>query len=71
MSKALEDKSDPYLAILEYQNTPIDDGHNSPAELLMSCQLCSILLVIFITMQTKKSALFVVWIQQTKETRIS
>ena len=39
MSKALEDKSDPYLAILEYQNTPIDDSHHSPAKLLMSCQL--------------------------------
>ena len=45
MSKALEDKLDPYLAILEYQNTPIDDGHHSPAELLMSCQLRSALLV--------------------------
>ena len=43
MSKALEDKLDPYLAILEYQNPPIDDGHHSPAELLMSRQLCSIL----------------------------
>ena len=42
MSKALADKSDPYLALLEYRNTPVDNLA-SPAQLLMSRQLRSVM----------------------------
>ena len=53
MSKAVETNSDPYSAILEYQNTPIDDGQHSPDKLLMSCQFCSILPVISSQLEPK------------------
>lgn len=42
LTKAREDKKDPYLSLLEYRNTPVD-GHKSPAQILMSCRLRSIL----------------------------
>jgi len=45
MSKAVEHQSDPYLAMLEYRNTPVD-GLASPAQLLMSRQLRSVLPVL-------------------------
>ena len=32
--KAVERKGDPYLALLEYRNSPIDSDIGSPAELL-------------------------------------
>ena len=38
MAKGVEQQSDPYLAKLEYQNTPVD-GLASPVQLLMSQQL--------------------------------
>ena len=43
LTKAKEDKKDPYLSLLEYRNTPVD-GLKSPAQILMSCRLRSILL---------------------------
>ena len=42
LTKAREDKKDPYLSLLEYRNTPVD-GLKSPAQLLMSRRLRSIL----------------------------
>ena len=42
LTKAEESNRDPYLAILEYRNTPIDDIA-SPAQLLMSRRLRSII----------------------------
>ena len=42
MDKAHAQKSDPYLGLLEYRNTPVD-GFKSPAQLLMSRNLRSIL----------------------------
>ena len=42
MDKAHAQKSDPYLSLLEYRNTPVD-GFKSPAQLLMSRSLRSIL----------------------------
>ena len=41
-TKAKEDKRDPYLSLLEYRNTPVD-GLKSPAQILMSRRLRSIL----------------------------
>ena len=41
LTKAKRDKRDPYLALLEYRNTPID-GMGTPAQLLMSRRLRSI-----------------------------
>ncbi|KAK3107010.1 hypothetical protein FSP39_004902 [Pinctada imbricata] len=41
--KAKDSKSDPYLGLLEYRNTPIDNSGYSPAELLQGRQLRSIL----------------------------
>ena len=40
LSKALSSHQDPYLAILENRNTPVD-GFTSPAQLLMSRNLRS------------------------------
>ncbi|KAI2647738.1 ORC1-type DNA replication protein 2 [Labeo rohita] len=42
LGKAKADKSDPYLSLLEYRNSPVD-GLKSPAQLLMSCRLWSTL----------------------------
>jgi hypothetical protein len=42
LEKAKADNKDPYLSILEYRNTPID-GAGSPAQLLMSRRLRSVL----------------------------
>ncbi|XP_056891953.1 uncharacterized protein K02A2.6-like isoform X2 [Takifugu flavidus] len=42
MEKAKADKRDPYLSLLEYRNTPVDN-FKSPAQLLMSRRLRSIL----------------------------
>ncbi|KAI4890020.1 hypothetical protein NFI96_028668, partial [Prochilodus magdalenae] len=42
LTKAKEDGKDPYLALLEYRNTPVD-GLKSPAQILMSRRLRSIL----------------------------
>lgn len=42
LTKAKEDKKDPYLCLLEYRNTPVD-GLKSPAQILMSRRLRSIL----------------------------
>ncbi|KAL6471840.1 hypothetical protein MHYP_G00204900 [Metynnis hypsauchen] len=42
MDKAHAQQSDPYLSLLEYRNTPVD-GLKSPAQLLMSRRLRSIL----------------------------
>ncbi|XP_061877492.1 kinesin-1 heavy chain-like isoform X3 [Entelurus aequoreus] len=42
LTKAKEDKKDPYLCFLEYRNTPVD-GLKSPAQILMSRRLRSIL----------------------------
>ena len=42
LTKAREDKKDPYLSLLEYRNTPVD-VLKSPAQLLMSRRLRSIL----------------------------
>jgi hypothetical protein len=42
MDKAKADKKDPYISLLEYRNTPVD-GFRSPAQLLMSRRLRSIL----------------------------
>ena len=42
-AKSLFVKSeDPYLALLSYRSTPLQNGH-TPAELLMGCKLCSTL----------------------------
>ena len=41
MVKAAESKSDPYLALLEYQNTPID--RFAPAQIMVGRQLRSLL----------------------------
>uniref|UniRef100_A0A3Q3J2L6 Integrase catalytic domain-containing protein n=1 Tax=Monopterus albus TaxID=43700 RepID=A0A3Q3J2L6_MONAL len=35
LTKAREDRKDPYLSLLEYRNTPVD-GLKSPAQILMS-----------------------------------
>ena len=35
MKKAIHDKKDPYLALLDYQNTPQSDYAGSPAQRLM------------------------------------
>ena len=42
LTKAKQDRRDPYLGLLEYRNTPIDDI-GSPAQLLMSRGLRSII----------------------------
>ena len=42
LTKAKQDRRDPYLRLLEYRNTPIDDA-GSPAQLLMSRRLRSII----------------------------
>ena len=42
LSKALNSQQDPYLAILENRNTPVD-GFASPAQLLMSRSLRSMI----------------------------
>uniref|UniRef100_A0A3Q4MZZ0 Integrase catalytic domain-containing protein n=1 Tax=Neolamprologus brichardi TaxID=32507 RepID=A0A3Q4MZZ0_NEOBR len=42
LTKAKQDKMDPYLSLLEYRNTPVD-GLKSPAQILMSRRLRSIL----------------------------
>ena len=42
LTKAKQDHRDPYLGLLEYRNTPIDDV-GSPAQLLMSRRLRSII----------------------------
>lgn len=42
LDKAHAQKTDPYLSILEHQNTPVD-GFKSPAQLLMSRRLRSVL----------------------------
>lgn len=42
LTKAREDKKDPYLSLLEYRKTPVD-GLKSPAQILMSRRLRSIL----------------------------
>lgn len=42
MDKAHAQRIDPYLSLLEYRNTPVD-GLKSPAQLLMSRRLRSIL----------------------------
>ncbi|KAK2702371.1 hypothetical protein QYM36_019022 [Artemia franciscana] len=42
MTKTSENGDNPYLGILEYRNTPVD-GLAAPAQLLMICQLQSIL----------------------------
>ncbi|KAL1261470.1 hypothetical protein QQF64_006735 [Cirrhinus molitorella] len=42
IEKAKADKSDPYLSLLEYRNSPVD-GFKSPAQLLMSRRLRSTL----------------------------
>ena len=42
LTKAKQDRRDPYLGLLEYRNTPIDDV-GSPAQLLMSRRLRSII----------------------------
>ncbi len=42
LEKAKADKSDPYLSLLEYRNSPVD-GFKSPAQLLMSRRLRSTL----------------------------
>uniref|UniRef100_A0A3Q3K1Q2 Integrase catalytic domain-containing protein n=1 Tax=Monopterus albus TaxID=43700 RepID=A0A3Q3K1Q2_MONAL len=42
LTKAREDRKDPYLSLLEYRNTPVD-GLKSPAQILMSRRLRSIL----------------------------
>ncbi|KAJ8351147.1 hypothetical protein SKAU_G00226230 [Synaphobranchus kaupii] len=42
MEKAKADERDPYLSLLEYRNTPVDN-FKAPAQLLMSCRLRSIL----------------------------
>uniref|UniRef100_A0A3B4GG05 Integrase catalytic domain-containing protein n=1 Tax=Pundamilia nyererei TaxID=303518 RepID=A0A3B4GG05_9CICH len=42
LTKAKQDKMDPYLSLLEYRNTPVD-GLKSPAQILMSRRLHSIL----------------------------
>lgn len=42
MDKAKADRRDPYLSLLEYRNTPVDN-FKSPAQLLMSRRLHSIL----------------------------
>ena len=35
MKKAIHDKKDPYLVLLDYQNTPQSDNVGSPAQRLM------------------------------------
>lgn len=42
LTKAKEDKEDPYLSLLEYSNTPVN-GLKSPAQILRSRRLRSIL----------------------------
>ena len=42
LTKAKQDNRDPYLGLLEYRNTPIDDV-GSPAQLIMSRRLRSII----------------------------
>lgn len=42
LTKAKQDRRDPYLGLLEYRNTPVDDI-GSPAQLLMSRRLRSII----------------------------
>lgn len=42
LDKANADKKDPYLCVLEYRNTLVDN-YKSPAQLLMSHRLCSVL----------------------------
>ena len=44
IKKAILDKRDPYLALLEYQNTPISDTLGSPAQRLMGRRTKTLLL---------------------------
>ena len=45
MAKALDSRKDPLMMLIEFQSTPVDRAY-SPAQLLMSRQLCSALPVL-------------------------
>ena len=36
LKKAIHDKQDPYIALVDYRNTPVSDTLGSPAQRLMS-----------------------------------
>lgn len=62
LKKAWHSKSDPYLALLEFRNTPFCDLKASPAQMLMSRRLRSVLPTTFQQLQPK-----IVDLQQTKK----
>jgi len=43
ITKSVRDRKDPYISLLEYRNTPLAENGKSPAQMLMSRQLRSIL----------------------------
>jgi hypothetical protein len=43
LSKAQADKKDPYISLLEYRNTPLAENQLSPAQMLMSRRMRSVL----------------------------
>ena len=66
ISKSIESGTDPYLGLLAYRSTPLDN-HNSPAELLMGRTLKTDLPVVENQLNVKDSKAVVTWKTKKKE----
>ena len=66
ISKSIESGTDPYLGLLAYRSTPLDN-HKSPAELLMGRTLKTDLPVVENQLNVKDSKAVVAWKTKKKE----
>ena len=66
ISKSIESATDPYLGLLAYRSTPLDN-HKSPAELLMGRTLKTDLPVVENQLNDKDSKAVVAWKAKKKE----